>query len=462
MNGYDRGVMGIELIFNFLRRKPAVTHPQPSGCGLLPVRARFVWAVVWALVPVCGSALFPQAAMANSQSVQVARAGDDTRVAQVAAWFAPPPQIDARAAVVIEAATDQELYALNADQPWPPASLTKLVAMYVVFEAAAAGEFDLDGWYEVPEAAFHFNVPPGSSLMFLGPDQVVDGHTLLQGLGVASGNDAAVATGLLVAGSVDRFVGRMNNLAVRLGLTDTRFVEPSGLSAENVTTAREFGRFAAQFVRAWPHAPDRYLTVDPFAYPQARNVTVNRVVRPIVQGNRNLLLTQYPGADGLKTGFIDESRYNLAASAVREGRRLIVVLLGVEGENAIQGGRRRAEMAGALLDWAFTHTELVELGAPPLPSPRVWESRLRSARLIADSPPRITIPAGAESRLDGRLDLPVSLTAPVAAGTRVGSVRYTLDGAPVVEIPVRVGTTIEPAGLLRRLWHRILRFFTRA
>ncbi len=279
------------------------------------------------------------------------------------------PQLDvwARSAILIDVSNGNVLYEKNADAVIPPASLTKLFAMYVVEEEVAAGRLSYDQIIPLPPESWACNMPPHSSLMFLGKGQRVTLEELLLGLSICSGNDAAYALAYTVCGSMDEFVERMNNAAAELGLENTHFVESSGYSEKNQTTAREMAAFAAAYLLRYPASLHRFHSVLDFTYPKARNLAPgdklqaqdftkglpSKITMPITQENTNPLLGKLEGCDGLKTGYIDESGYNLTLTAVRGQTRFLSVTMGGPGNNAKEGQAGRVHDGTELMEWAF-------------------------------------------------------------------------------------------------------------
>ncbi len=245
-------------------------------------------------------------------------------------------------AILIDVDTGQELYTYLPELPWVPASLTKLVTAYVVLDAAAHGEVDLDAPLPVPEEAWAENQPADSSLMYLGSDQEISTRELLRGLLIVSGNDAAVALAVRVSGSVDAFVQRMNDTVRQMGFTNMHFVDPAGYSDENQITAREYAYFALHYMQQWPDALAQYNGQPSMVVPDGSTLE-----------NKNDLVRDYPGCDGLKTGYLDISGYNLAATAQQGGRRMLVVLLGIQPPDGVAGSQLREEMGTQMLDWGF-------------------------------------------------------------------------------------------------------------
>jgi serine-type D-Ala-D-Ala carboxypeptidase (penicillin-binding protein 5/6) len=164
-----------------------------------------------------------------------------------------------------------------------------------------------------------------------------------------------VALATLLDGGIPAFADRMNARMAELGLVDTYFVEPSGLSPRNLITARSFARFLVAHLQRFPDAVDRFYSVRTYTYPDGRHRVATTARQGITQSNRNSLLWNFQGADGLKTGFIDESGYHLAATAVRDGRRLIAIVLGIDADSHASGGLIRATEASALLEYGFNH-----------------------------------------------------------------------------------------------------------
>ena len=263
------------------------------------------------------------------------------------------PQLDvwAKSAILIDVSNGNVLYEKNADAVIPPASMTKLFAMYVVEEEVAAGHLSYDQVIPLPPECWACNMPPHSSLMFLGQGQRVTLEELLLGLSICSGNDAAYALAYAVCGSMDEFVERMNRAAAELGLTHTHFVESSGYSELNQTSAREMADFAAAYLLRFPSSLHRFHSVLNFTYPKAKNLAPGdklqtqdfsqglpkKITMSITQENTNPLLGKLEGCDGLKTGYIDESGYNLTLTAVRGQTRFLSVTMGGPGNNAREG-----------------------------------------------------------------------------------------------------------------------------
>jgi D-alanyl-D-alanine carboxypeptidase (penicillin-binding protein 5/6) len=223
-----------------------------------------------------------------------------------------PPGGKYRSAVVMDADTGRILFAENADRPVPPASVTKVLSLYLVYEAISEGKVHLQDKVRVSKKAWRTK----GSRMFLEPGSEATLEELIKGVCVVSANDASVALAEYIAGDTDKFVDRMNAKALQLGMLHSRFKNPHGLPAKGQTmTARDIAILSRDYLRRFPQSLQIHSTQS-FTY---HNIT---------QYNHNLLLTRYPGTDGIKTGFVYTSGYNLAATAVQGNTRLIAVVLG--------------------------------------------------------------------------------------------------------------------------------------
>lgn len=374
----------------------------------------------------------------------------------------PVPPINARAAVVMDAATGQVLLSKNPDLVVPPASLSKLVTLHVVYEEIRAGRLSKDEMVEIDKRDCSPYVPFGSSLMYLQPGMRVSVRDLMLGAAVVSGNDAAFALARRVSGSNEAFAERMN-LAVReLGLGELRFVEPSGLSELNRATALSFARFCRAYMALHPEALAELHSVKHIDFPRAEHATASyKPAGRIVQSNRNSLVLDYPGCDGLKTGYIIEAGYNLAATAEREGTRVIVVTLGGSGGSLLGGGEQRSRDGASLLDWAFDSfvTLRPELGA--LPSPRAWYGAGKRVALVPAEALGVATPRSVAASLAARVVAPASLDAPIAKGAKVGEVIYSAGGQVLRRVDLVAAREVPRRGPVGVALDAIAKFFAR-
>lgn len=367
-----------------------------------------------------------------------------------------PPQLQAASAVMIEAETGKVLYSLHPNTPFPPASLAKVMTLMLALDAIDQGKLSWNQEVVPIQPAWDTSMPPRSSLMFLGPNQRLTVKTLLTGLIVDSGNDAAYEIAYLVGGSVPAFAKMMNQKAQAMGLPGMHFVEPSGISSHNRITALEYAKFCRDFVRLYPNALKNIFSVKEFAYPKARNLTDGTSGRPIVQYNRNLLLWDYPGTDGFKTGYIDQAGYNMAVTARRDGMRLIAVVLGVHGNKRSSGIQLRAKEEQKLLNYGFDNfTKIRPTYSPPSPV-RVWKGSAGSVAISPYRRPAIVLPKGDESKLTVTVEQSQNVLAPVYAGDTLGQLVFRLAGKKVKEIPLVAESNVSRGGVVTRVFDSIV------
>ncbi|MBN9409773.1 MAG: D-alanyl-D-alanine carboxypeptidase [Burkholderiales bacterium] len=354
-----------------------------------------------------------------------------------------PPEVAARSYLVLDVSANQTLAAKDAEVPVEPASLTKLMTGYLVFDALRSKKIDLQQAMPVSERAWKM---PGSR-MFIDPKMRVPVDDLIKGMVVQSGNDATVALAEAVGGTVERFVQLMNDQAKALGMTGTTYRNPEGLTeAGHVTTARDLGVLASRLMHDFPEYM-HYYSIKRYRYEgtPAANDT-----------NRNLLLFRDPTVDGLKTGHTNAAGYCLVATAKRDfpnlaGRRIVAIVLGTASENA------RANEAQKLLNWGFTAYEGVKLfdGNQPAATPAVWKGQGRTLKLGRTEPIVVAVPAGSAGKVQTQLVRPEPLVAPFSKGQAVGSLKVTLDGQPLADVPLQVLEPVAQAGILGRAWDAI-------
>ncbi len=368
----------------------------------------------------------------------------------------PPPPGDARGIALIDFAKGDILFSLNPDEAIPPASLAKLMTMHVALKAVDEGRV---GLYEpIPILWEDTALPYGSSLMYLQPGMKVPFDELLRGMAVISGNDAALAVARVLAGSSEAFARLMNEEARAMGLGMTSFVEPSGLSEFNTTSAREMALFTRAYMLKHPGAIAAYHARTTMEFPRAEVMPEGVPPPPIkiLLKNRNSLLFSYEGCDGLKTGFIEESGFNLIASAEREGTRFILVTLG-----GSHSASYRQSSATALLDWAFANWKTVRPPAPELPSIRLWGGAPGRLSLEAAESPEFTVPVGLARDIEYRVELPDEIEAPIMKGAAVGRIVYASGDRVLRRIDIVAAEDGELGSLFTRLRDAIARFFQR-
>jgi D-alanyl-D-alanine carboxypeptidase (penicillin-binding protein 5/6) len=359
-----------------------------------------------------------------------------------AAQAAPPgpPSIVARAWMVGDLSSSQVLAAQKADERVEPASLTKIMTAYVVFEALRDKKLTLEQPVNVSERAWR---TPGSR-MFIEPRRPVTADELIRGMIIQSGNDACIALAEAVAGSEDVFVQLMNREAERLGMKGTHFMNVTGLpDAQHYTTAQDIYIMASALIRDFPEQYAQYYSQKEFRY--------NNITQP----NRNRLLWTDPSVDGMKTGHTEAAGFCLVASSKRGERRLLSVLLGGTSETG------RAQESQKLLNWGYQFFDSVKLhsAGEAVKSLEVWKGTSRQVKAGFKRDLLLTVPKGEAGKLQAELVSLQPLVAPVAEGQRVGSLRVTIDGKPLGEYPLVALEAVPMAGLLGRAWDTLRLWF---
>jgi D-alanyl-D-alanine carboxypeptidase (penicillin-binding protein 5/6) len=383
--------------------------------------------------------------------------------------------LNAASAVLIDAATGTLLFSKNPDEPISPASLTKLMTMHLALAEADRRGMSLDERLDVPQEAWWRNQPPRSSLMYLEEGQRVSLRELLLGLSIPSGNDAAVAVALRFSPTVDDFVALMNTEARSFGLTETTFVEPSGIDENNMTTAFEFAALCREYLRLHPRVLRDFHTVEELVYPTSENMPDALRNSPPKRTHRNHVgllgydnRPPYPGADGLKTGYIDEAGYNLAATAERDGTRFIAVLLGVPASSgAYWGPRFRERDAVTLFDWAFSNYKTLHIEYPAIAPVKVWKGKRNSVDLLPvpggqDSfvQGAFTVSAGRGENIRYEIEMLKGLTAPLPQGSTGGTLILYDDAGEIARVPLLTEVPVEKANIFKRIWDAVAMFFS--
>lgn len=355
---------------------------------------------------------------------------------------APVPQ-GAKAWLLMDAATGQVLAGENIDTPVEPASITKVMTSYVVAAEMKNGKIKPTDMVTISENAWRSGGGgTDGSTSFLPLNGQVKLDELEKGMVIQSGNDAAIALAEHVAGSEEAFVSLMNSYAQRIGMKNTRFMNPHGLSAEgHISTARDLALMGRAMARDYPEA---------YAYNKMKEFTVNG----ITQHNRNGLLWKDPTVDGIKTGHTSGAGYCLLASAQRDNQRLVSIVMGIDSKSQAEGFRFREMGNLNLLNWGFrffeSHT-LYAAGAK-IAEPKVWKGQEELVSLGLAAPMQIIVPRGRYNDLKPSMDLPKFVIAPLKKGQKVGTVRVSLDGKVIAERPLVALAEVEEAGFFGRLW----------
>ena len=373
----------------------------------------------------------------------------------------------AKSAVLIDASNGCVLYEKNADEIIPPASLTKLFVMYVAFKEIERGNISLDDVVPLPEKSWAVNMPRDASLMFLGQGQIVTLRELMKGLAVASGNDAALAVGSYISGSTRAFVERMNEECAAIGLKNTHFVEPSGYDENNLTTARDLAAFCFEYIRKFPESIEQFHSAPSIKYPLEKNLPPWKKnigdADAVYQRNTNPLLGELEGCDGIKTGFIYESGYNLALTSCRNGVRFISITLGGPGNGSRQGNAGRVHDGTELMEWAFANfADFDPASVLPeyfcVPSIGAKNTNGKFVKLIPAWKNTVTVPniAGGSALSDAKsvrvnVSIPKFIYGGVEAGKVCGQIQYMLGDTVLESVPVVADRTYKRSGLLGRM-----------
>jgi D-alanyl-D-alanine carboxypeptidase (penicillin-binding protein 5/6) len=371
------------------------------------------------------------------------------------------PEIVSRAAVLIDAHTGTALYSKNPDDEIPPASLTKLMTMHLVMREIEQGRASYDEIIPVTVESWAQNQPYRSSLMFLEPGQIVTIREILLGLAVVSGNDAAVALALRLAPTMNEFAKMMTTEARRMGLKVTRFEESSGISENNKTTAAEFASFCRQYLMTHPQSLADFHSVSSFAYPMTANVREKNRDNPntIVQENRNSLLKVFPGVDGFKTGFINESGYNIALTARRNNTRFILVILGAP--NTRGGADIRDKDGINLLSWAFDNFKTVRPADIKIENAKLWKGKADTVELALADSADFTSPVSRANALYFTTVIDKKLAAPLPAGSHTGYLVISDEQGDLNRVRLITVKTAEKGNIFKRIWHSILLLFVK-
>jgi len=351
----------------------------------------------------------------------------------------PPLETEARQAILIEAATGDVLFAKEADAQMPTSSMSKVMTMYVVFEALRDGRLKPGEEVTVSERAWKQE----GSRMFLNVGQKAKVEDLIRGVIVQSGNDAAVALAEALAGSEEHFAEMMNSSARRLGLVNSQFRNASGLPEPgHYSSPRDLAVLALATIRDFPEF---------YHYYAEREFTYNN----IKQGNRNPLLYRSMGVDGLKTGHAEEAGFGLMASAVRDGRRLVLVV------NGLGNMQKRADESAKILEWGYREFGLYPIArrGQKMAEAAIWLGTTKTVPLAAEKDAIISLPRSARGGLKAVLIYDQPVPAPISKGQPLGKMVITAPGKEVVEIPLVADEDVALLGFFDRFMAK-LKFLT--
>ncbi|WP_373504821.1 D-alanyl-D-alanine carboxypeptidase family protein [Aestuariivirga sp.] len=341
-------------------------------------------------------------------------------------------------AILIDARTGRVLFEKEADIAVPPASMSKLMTMIMVFESLKAGKLSLDQTFTISEDAWRRGgAVSGGSTMYAELNSQVRLEDLIKGVVVQSANDACIVLAEALGGSEPAFADMMTARARELGASNATFRNATGLpDPEHRMSVRDLAMLARYLITTFPEYY-RYYAIPEFTWNKIRQL------------NRNPLLKDYPGADGMKTGYTREAGYGLVGSADRDGRRLIMVIAGLKSIN------ERKQEAQSLLDWGFRQFRGIDVYAKGdrVAKARVWGGTERTVDLLTNANVRVSLSAQEQELAEVKLAYTGPLMAPVEAGTEVGTVRFIVDGLTVADVGVVTASAV-PAD--ESMWSRAL------
>ncbi len=340
-------------------------------------------------------------------------------------------QTPATHAYIVDLSTGTVLLDKNSSAPMPPASMSKLMTVYMVFEALRSGDLELESMLPISRKAWK----KGGSKMFVRVGEMVSVSDLLRGIIVQSGNDACIVVAEALAGSEEKFASSMTRRARELGLSGSNFVNSTGWPhPDHWMSARDLAKLSRIIIEEFP---------DLYAMFKEKTFVYNK----IKQGNRNPLLYRDTGADGLKTGYTKGSGYGLTASAVRDQRRIVMVL------NGLSNARRRSGEARRLLDWAFNAFRPYQLFAEGEVVDRasVWLGREASVPLTIARDVKLSLSRKSRAALKVTVRLVEPVSAPVRKGARLGSLVVSAPPTEALEIPLVAGADVERLGFFGRI-----------
>jgi D-alanyl-D-alanine carboxypeptidase (penicillin-binding protein 5/6) len=385
--------------------------------------------LTFALTCIVSLAGLPAWAQAPVPDSKIARPVPDSKTARP---VPAAPQLGAKSYLLVDFNSERILVEHNADMRVEPASITKLMTAYVVFSELDQANITLEETVSISEKAWR----TGGSRMFIEPNMQVSVEDLIRGMVIQSGNDASVALAEHVAGSEEAFASLMNHYGELLGMTDTNFMNSTGLpDPDHYSTARDIAVLSAATVRDFP---------DYYPWYAEKEFTFNK----IRQHNRNTLLWRDPAIDGLKTGHTEAAGYCLAASAKRDGMRLVSSVMGSASESS------RASESQTLLNYGFRFYETVQLyeASQELAKGRVWKGLSEEVTLGLSEPLFVTIPRGRYEDLEAQVQMDPQLSAPLEAGEIVGTITVQLGDEMIAQRDLVTLSAVEEAGFFGSMW----------
>jgi D-alanyl-D-alanine carboxypeptidase (penicillin-binding protein 5/6) len=359
---------------------------------------------------------------------------------------APQFQGTAPIAYMQDLSTGAVLFERDADRRMPPASMAKMMTVYVAFDMIKRGDLKLDQQFTVrPETWKQWHGPAAGSTMFLSAGESVSVENLLKGIVTLSGNDACVVLAEGISGTEQSFTDRMNDAARKLGLTNSHFGTSNGWPDNGVTyvTARDLAKLAAATIQDHPALYKRFYSLPNFTWGKTLGAGSD-----ITQANRDPLLGRVAGADGLKTGHTDEAGYGFTGSAQQNGRRLVMVVAGLTSFNG------RADESVRFMDWGFRAWQAKPLVAQgrKVADAEVQLGSSSTVGLVAPTALKATMPAGAVPAFSAKVVYKGPIKAPIKAGDKIAELVITSADTPEQRLPLVADKDVGEAGFFGRAW----------
>ncbi|USU05698.1 D-alanyl-D-alanine carboxypeptidase [Sphingomonadaceae bacterium OTU29LAMAA1] len=366
---------------------------------------------------------------------------------------APQFQGTAPIAYMVDLSSGAVLYQRDADRRMPPASMAKMMTVYVAFDMIRKGELKLDQNFTVrPETWQRWHGPQAGSTMFLSTGENVSVENLLKGIVTLSGNDACVVLAEGISGTEQTFTDRMNQQAKKLGLTNSHFGTSNGWPDNGVTyvTARDLAHLATATIKDFPDLYKRFYSLRSFTWGKTLGAGAD-----ITQANRDPLLGRVAGADGLKTGHTEEAGYGFTGSAEQNNRRLVMVVAGLTSS----GGR--AEESVRFMDWGFRawQAKPVVAQGKQVSTAEVQMGSSGSVGLVAPKQLTVTLPAGAVPQMSAKVVYEGPIRAPIKAGQHIADLVVKSPEMPEQRLPLVAAEDVGEAGFFGRAWAGLTSLF---
>lgn len=375
-------------------------------------------------------------------------------VAMVTPSIAAAPQFDTPAPVAFmkDLSSGAILFQRDADRRMPPASMAKMMTVYVAFDLIKKGQLKLNDMVTVqPETWKKWHGPQAGSTMFLSPNQQVSVANLLAGIVTLSGNDACVVLAEHIAGTEQNFVERMNRTAKQIGLTNSHFGTSNGWPDGGVTyvTARDLADLAQHTIQDFPQLYKEFYSKREFTWGKTMGGNA------ITQANRDPLLGRVAGADGLKTGHTEEAGYGFTGSAEQNGRRLVMVVAGLNSFGA------RAEESVKFMNWGFRawQAKPVVAKGKKVADAEVQMGSSSKVGLIAPRQLTVTLPAGLDPAISAKVVYQGPIKAPIKAGQHIADLVVSSPDMPAQRLPLVADKDVAEAGFFGRAWAGLTSFF---